>query len=707
MTDTSSDRNPVERLAEEFIARKRRGERPTLAEYTDKYPELAAEIRDLFPALLLMENLGESLPGTTGPHLGGSLTFSQLGDYRILREVGRGGMGVVFEAEQVSLGRRVALKVLPPHLLKSEQQVRRFEREARAAARLHHTNIVPVFGVGRHEGTHFYVMQFIQGLGLDCVIKELRQLHKGPAKQPAPVDEAPGDGTAAQQIAHSLLTGVFQAECPSSEAQNEEAAAPGSEVPHDPTMPRLPEGSDLSGSSGYDRRCWQSVARIGVQVASALEHAHSQGILHRDIKPPNLLMDTKGTVWVTDFGLAKAGEEDALTSTGDVVGTIRYMAPERFQTAGDVRSDVYSLGLTLYEMLALRPAFTQRDRPQLIDQVLHTEPPALSSLNRAVPRDLETIVHKAIAKDPRQRYARAADLGADLQRFLEDRPILARPIGSLEVLLKWVKRRPAVAALVALVWLVTLVGLGAFAWQYAEALREGENTRKEAHFKDEAILQKEVEAGLKEKALKKAELAAIESGKNENAAKKNEKTALKNLDSLKRTLFTAQLVRAAHWPPVTRTGPSICWGTRRAALRRCAISVGSSTTARPVDRAGRCQARQVPSIGSRSVPTARRWLRTTRRGRSTSGTSSRASCASPSREPGTTVPFCSFHPTVRCSTPLPEQAWASPMSARTGGWSAGTPPRAARWGSCKLRGPVWFRRSLAAMAVGWPRWDGT
>ena len=544
MTDTSSDRNPVERLAEEFIARKRRGERPTLAEYTDKYPELAAEIRDLFPALLLMENLGESLPGTTGPHLGGSLTFSQLGDYRILREVGRGGMGVVFEAEQVSLGRRVALKVLPPHLLKSEQQVRRFEREARAAARLHHTNIVPVFGVGRHEGTHFYVMQFIQGLGLDCVIKELRQLHKGPAKQPAPVDEAPGDGTAAQQIAHSLLTGVFQAECPSSEAQNEEAAAPGSEVPHDPTMPRLPEGSDLSGSSGYDRRCWRSVARIGVQVASALEHAHSQGILHRDIKPPNLLMDTKGTVWVTDFGLAKAGEEDALTSTGDVVGTIRYMAPERFQTAGDVRSDVYSLGLTLYEMLALRPAFTQRDRPQLIDQVLHTEPPALSSLNRAVPRDLETIVHKAIAKDPRQRYARAADLGADLQRFLEDRPILARPIGSLEVLLKWVKRRPAVAALVALVWLVTLVGLGAFAWQYAEALREGENTRKEAHFKDEAILQKEVEAGLKEKALKKAELAAIESGKNENAAKKNEKTALKNLDSLKRTLFTAQLVRA-------------------------------------------------------------------------------------------------------------------------------------------------------------------
>jgi eukaryotic-like serine/threonine-protein kinase len=542
MTDSSDDRNPVERLAEEFIARTRRGERPTLAEYTTRYPELASEIRELFPALLVMEDLGNSPQSTTGPHFAGGLSVSQLGDYRILREVGRGGMGVVFEAEQLSLGRRVALKVLPPHALKSEQQVRRFEREARSAARLHHTNIVPVFGVGRHEDTHFYVMQFIQGLGIDCVIRELRHLRKSRAKQPAPQDEAPAGG-AAGQLAQSLITGIFQAECPSSEAQGEEAHPQGSETP-DPTMPRLPEGTDLSGSSGHDRRYWRSVTRIGIQVAAALDHAHSQGVLHRDIKPSNLLMDTKGTVWVTDFGLAKTGEEDALTSTGDVVGTIRYIAPERFQTPGDVRSDVYSLGLTLYELLALRPAFPQRDRPQLIEQVLHAEPPALRSLNKWVPRDLETIVHKAIAKDPRARYARAADLEADLQRFLDDRPILARPIGSLEVLLKWVKRRPGVAALLALVWLVTLAGLGAFAWQYAEALREGANARQEAHFKDDAIHQKDVEAGLKEEALGKAKLAVEESGKKEKAAIESEKAALFNLDGLKRTLFTAQLVRA-------------------------------------------------------------------------------------------------------------------------------------------------------------------
>ena len=446
MTDSSGDRNPVELLAEEFIARKRRGEKPTLSEYTDKYPDLADEIREVFPALLMMEDLGDSFQGSTGPHFGGGLTVSQFGDYRILREVGRGGMGVVFEAEQLSLGRRVALKLLPPHALKDEQQVRRFEREARAAARLHHTNIVPVFGVGRHEGMHYYVMQFIQGLGLDGVIQELRRLRKG-QNSPSPPQDGPQDGRlAVQQAAQSLLTGIFQPEIPSGDSENEAMPPQGTASVSDSTVPRLPEGSDLSNVSGSDKRFCRSVARIGVQVAEALEHAHSQGILHRDIKPSNLLMDTKGTVWVTDFGLAKTGEEDALTDTGDVVGTVRYMAPERFRTAGDARSDVYSLGLTLYELLAFRPAFNQRDRPQLIQEVLHAEPPSLRGINRAVPRDLVTIIHKAIAKEPHQRYARAADLAADLQRFLDDRPIQARPIGNLEVMLKWVKRRPAVAS---------------------------------------------------------------------------------------------------------------------------------------------------------------------------------------------------------------------------------------------------------------------
>jgi hypothetical protein len=163
--DSSDERNPVEELAEEFMARKRRGEKPTLAEYAAKYPELAHDIRDLFPALCMIEDLGDDSLATTGEDEASAATMRRVGEYRILREVGRGGMGVVYEAEQESLGRRVALKVLPQHALPDVQQVRRFEREARAAAKLHHTNIVPVFGVGHDGPTHFYAMQFIQGLG--------------------------------------------------------------------------------------------------------------------------------------------------------------------------------------------------------------------------------------------------------------------------------------------------------------------------------------------------------------------------------------------------------------------------------------------------------------------------------------------------------------------------------------------------------------
>jgi hypothetical protein len=182
MTTSSDHRNPVEVLAEEFLDRKRRGETPTLREYVDRHPDLAGDIRELFPALLMMEDLGEDSGGTTGSVADDGdgaapvARLQKLGDYRILREVGRGGMGVVYEAEQESLGRRVALKVLSAAALVDTNQVRRFEREARAAARLHHTNIVPVFGVGQQDGHHYYVMQFIAGLGLDLVLEDLRRL---------------------------------------------------------------------------------------------------------------------------------------------------------------------------------------------------------------------------------------------------------------------------------------------------------------------------------------------------------------------------------------------------------------------------------------------------------------------------------------------------------------------------------------------------
>jgi serine/threonine protein kinase len=364
MADPSSSRDSVEELAEEFADRLRRGERPSLAEYTDKYPQYADAIRKLFPALLLMEQFKPAASEPTGAFSPRAGTAEEpklegLGDFRILREVGRGGMGIVYEALQVSLGRHVALKVLPQHALLEPRHLQRFQREAKAAARLHHTNIVPVYGVGEENGLHYYVMQFIQGLGLDEVLAELRRLRR--SKGAAGAEAATPDTAAksvkemsAQEVAQSLLWGNA-CDAPGS---------PGAKAPLSDTSIHLPGQSAQSTLSETGRPYWQSVARIGVQVAEALAYASSQGILHRDIKPSNLLLDTHGTVWVTDFGLAKAADSEDLTHTGDIVGTLRYMAPERFRGQCDVRSDLYALGLTLYELLTLRPAFAETDRPQ-------------------------------------------------------------------------------------------------------------------------------------------------------------------------------------------------------------------------------------------------------------------------------------------------------------------------------------------------------
>ncbi len=438
MSDSSADRNQVDRLAEEFAERYRRGERPSLTEYVEKYPQYAAEIRDLFPALVLMEQLKPDAE-KTGPYVAptASQVPERLGEYRILREVGRGGMGVVYEAEQESLGRRVALKVLPGHALLDPQRLERFRREAKAAAKLHHTNIVPVFGVGEADGLHYYAMQFITGQGLDQVLVEVRRARQGVTSGNAP-PLGPTVELSAAGVAQSLLSGHFSAAPPVPDAP----PSAGSSA----TAVQLPGGTE-PGVSSSGRAYWQSVARIGVQVADALAYAHGHGILHRDIKPANLLLDLQGTVWVADFGLAKDAGGDDLTGVGDVVGTLRYMAPERFEGRSDARSDLYALGLTLYELLVLRPAFDATGREALIADVMHGEPQRPSAVNRQVPCDLETVVLKAIARDPAARYQSAQELAADLQRFVEDRPILARRSTATERLARWARRNPVVAAL--------------------------------------------------------------------------------------------------------------------------------------------------------------------------------------------------------------------------------------------------------------------
>ncbi len=448
-------------LAEEFLGRYRRGERPPLQEYIDRHPELAAEIREVFPAMAMLENIAvvDVSPAEASPPL------RQLGDFRIIREIGHGGMGVVYEAEQVSLGRHVALKVLPHQALASDKTKRRFQREARAAAKLHHTNIVPVFGVGEHDGMPYYVMQFIQGLGLDVVLAELIRAQAGAAGTTTGAIRIARRDVSATEMARSLMSGSFQpatadATDPTADAGPPDAAGaavkPGAGGPSGSF--RVASSPGTPSAAARRLTYFQSVANIGRQVADALEYAHKQGTLHRDIKPSNLLLDLRGTVWVTDFGLAKVAGADAadLTGTGDVLGTLRYMPPEAFDGKSDARGDVYSLGLTLYELLALRPAFNDKERNKLLKQVTTAEPVRLRRLNPAVPRDLETIVHKAIAAEPPRRYATAGELAADLERFLADEPIKARRQTAAETAWRWARQHRAVASLLAVVGLLLL-----------------------------------------------------------------------------------------------------------------------------------------------------------------------------------------------------------------------------------------------------------
>jgi WD40 repeat protein/serine/threonine protein kinase len=460
MSGSDPGADQLGRLADEFLERFRRGERPAMTEYTTRYPELADQIRELFPTLVMMEDVR---PGAQTGRGGPGEGFPQrLGEYRIIREIGRGGMGVVYEAEQESLGRRVALKVLPPAAVRAATQVQRFEREARAAARLHHTNVVPVFGVGAEGGTHYYVMQYIEGRPLDQVLAELRRLRDTTDVQAVPstavADAAPADPSGAAScasVARSLWQGEFR------RVDTPEGGNAADLVEQGRPDPRVP-GSALARSSSPlsepHRPYAKTVAQIGVQVAEALEYAAGQGVLHRDVKPSNLLLDVWGTVWLTDFGLAAATGTPDLTSTGDLLGTLRYMAPERFEGRGDARSDVYSLGLTLYEMLALRPAFAAEGQGQLINLITTTEPPRLDDLVPGLPRDLVTIVRKATARDPADRYPTAAALADDLRRFLDDRSIVARRSSVLERGWRWCRRNRTLATSLGMTVVALVVG---------------------------------------------------------------------------------------------------------------------------------------------------------------------------------------------------------------------------------------------------------
>ena len=474
---STADRDPIEVMAESFLERFRRGERPSIEDYAARHPELADEIRELLPALVQLEqgmSVAEAIGSSRGPVRAETISGAprHLGDYTILREVGRGGMGVVYEAVQQSLGRHVALKVLPWHQIGESSRLRRFQLEARSAARLHHTNIVPVFGVGEDAGVHYYAMQFIHGQGLDDVIAELRRLRDDPAAPPRPREgsEVPEAPTLASSIARGLISGR-PADAPGRNTSpttepGEDGSGPGTReaVEGERIAPSAPSTATLSTDSHFFRQA----ARIGLQVAEGLAHAHEQGILHRDINPSNLLMDARGTVWIGDFGLAKAEGSDGPTRTGDILGTLRYMAPERFDGKADRRSDVYAVGATLYELATLRPLHGDCDRARLIDRILNDPPTPPRTIDPRIPRDLETIILKALEKDPHRRYPSADALADDLARFEEGRPISARPVPPWERLAKWARRRPQTASLAGAVTLLLATLLGTGVWSYAK-----------------------------------------------------------------------------------------------------------------------------------------------------------------------------------------------------------------------------------------------
>jgi serine/threonine protein kinase len=407
------DDSRVYRVVEEYCTLLRAGLKPDRMEFLARYPELAERLTGFLDAVEFVELAGSQLFKESGRERfdakGTAVALSSvvpLGDFRIVREVGRGSMGVVYEAEQMSLGRKVALKVLPFAGALDAKQLQRFKNEALAAGRLHHQNIVPVYAVGCERGVHYYAMQFIEGRTLAALIEEMRQA-RGLVY--------PGQGTiSAEQIAGEA-TGAYSPgdapiRCPSAEA------------------PTCSMAARSTVQSTKDPAFFRTVGTWGVQAAHALEHAHQLGVIHRDIKPANLLVDERGHLWMTDFGLAQFQADANLTMTGDLLGTVRYMSPEQASAKRvliDQRTDVYSLGATLYEMLVLEPLFPGHNLQELLLQIAFQEPQPPRRFNKSIPPDLETIVLKALEKNPLDRYSTAQEFADDLQRYLDDRAALA------------------------------------------------------------------------------------------------------------------------------------------------------------------------------------------------------------------------------------------------------------------------------------------
>jgi serine/threonine protein kinase len=425
----------LELLVEQAIGRLQAGEPVDLSKLVGSRSDLLPQLEAMLPTLRALVKLEHAEPEERSTWVG-----RQLGDFRLLREIGRGGMGIVFAAVQLSLSRCVAVKVLPYANLLPQRARQRFEREARAASLLSHPHIVPVFGFGCEDGLHYYAMQLIDGENLAEVIQRRQTAASATVADALSTKES--DPLVPREISNLSLSPQYSGE--------RAGVKGGGSHQHQPlTLPLSPEYraegtagfAQAKGSLSFRRArgpqwaaskpndCFRRVAEIGRQVALGLHHAHEAGVIHRDIKPANLLLDRDGNVWIADFGLARCDDAQELTVTGDLPGTLRYMSPE--QLLGDApidrRTDIYSLAATLWELAALRPLHDGASRQELTKQVGGDRPPSLRKICRDASHDLDAVLQKALAKDPAGRYATAKEMGEDLALFLRGVRVSAGP----------------------------------------------------------------------------------------------------------------------------------------------------------------------------------------------------------------------------------------------------------------------------------------
>ncbi len=457
-------------------------------------PAESEAVRRLLPTIQLLSELGALEPLAPPPAWMGQ-PAGVLGDFRLGREIGRGGLGVVYEARQVSLGRRVAVKVLAPSSRLDPRQRRRFAIEAQAAAALQHPNIVPVIAYGDEEGVPYLAMRLIEGRNLAEVVRDLREL--------AGCGFAPRDA-----------------------------------------------------------------AELARQAATALDFAHHHDVLHRDLKPSNFLLDAEGHLWVADFGLARLQGGSDLTATGDVIGTLRYLSPEQARGsrgAVDARSDIYSLGATLYELLTLRPVFEGDDRAELLIRIASEEPRFSRSIDRAIPLDLRTIVLKALAKEPADRYQTAGELAEDLALFMTDQPIRARPPALGARLARWARRHWKAVAALGLFAAVLLTGLvGASLRSNARLRSINHRLEEESDRSDRLAREARDQARLSERHATGAQIRlaaqAIEAGQAERAQEILRDIATRGDDGAPRSFAWRYLWHRARRDVVMLAGPTPNFG---------------------------------------------------------------------------------------------------------------------------------------------------